>query len=42
MTEVVILGGIRRAIGNYGGALRDVPVAKLGSIIIKETSRFSQ
>jgi acetyl-CoA C-acetyltransferase len=36
MTEVVIVSGVRTAIGNYGGALRDVPVAKLGSIVIKE------
>jgi acetyl-CoA C-acetyltransferase len=36
MTEVVIVSGVRTAIGNYGGALRDTPVAKLGSIVIKE------
>ncbi|HEY55676.1 MAG TPA: acetyl-CoA C-acetyltransferase [Dehalococcoidia bacterium] len=36
MTEVVIVSGVRTAIANYGGALRDVPVAKLGSIVIKE------
>jgi len=36
MTEVVIVSGIRTAIGNYGGALRDTPAAKLGSIVIKE------
>ena len=37
MTDVVIIGGIRTAIGNYGGALQDIPVVKLGSIVIKET-----
>ena len=36
MTEVVIVSGIRTAIGNYGGALQDIPVVKLGSIVIKE------
>jgi len=36
MTEVVIVSGVRTAIGNYGGALQDVPVVKLGSIVIKE------
>ncbi len=37
MSEAVIVSGVRTAIGNYGGALRDVPVVKLGSIVIKET-----
>ena len=36
MTEAVIVSGVRTAIGNYGGALRDIPVEKLGSIVIKE------
>jgi len=36
MTEVVIVSGVRTAIGNYGGALKDTPVVKLGSIVIKE------
>lgn len=36
MNEVVIVSGVRTAIGNYGGALQDVPVVKLGSIVIKE------
>jgi len=36
MTEVVIVSGVRTAIGNFGGALQDVPVVKLGSIAIKE------
>jgi acetyl-CoA C-acetyltransferase len=36
MADVVIVSGVRTAIGNYGGALRDTPVAKLGSIVIKE------
>ncbi len=36
MNEVVIVSGVRTAIGNYGGALRDTPVVKLGSIVIRE------
>jgi acetyl-CoA C-acetyltransferase len=36
MTDVVIVSGVRTAIGNYGGALRDIPVVRLGSIVIKE------
>ncbi len=36
MTEVVIVSGVRTAIGNFGGALQDVPVVKLGSVVIKE------
>ena len=36
MTDVVIVSGVRTAIGNYGGALRDIPVVKLGAIAIKE------
>jgi len=36
MSEVVIVSGVRTAIGNYGGALKDTPVVKLGSIVIKE------
>jgi acetyl-CoA C-acetyltransferase len=36
MTDVVIVSGVRTAIGNYGGALRDIPVVKLGNIVIKE------
>ncbi|MFC2063217.1 acetyl-CoA C-acetyltransferase [Chloroflexota bacterium] len=39
MTEAVIVSGVRTAIGNYGGALRDVPVVRLGSIVIREALR---
>ena len=35
MAEAVIVSGVRTAIGNYGGALPDVPVVKLGSIAIR-------
>jgi len=37
MTEqVVILSGVRTAIGSFGGALKDVAPSKLGSIVIRE------
>ncbi len=39
MSEVVIVSGVRTAIANYGGALKDIPVVKLGSIVIKEALR---
>lgn len=39
MREVVIVSGVRTAIGTFGGALRDVPVVKLGTIVIKEALR---
>jgi len=39
MSEVVIVSGVRTAIANYGGALKDTPVTKLGSIVIKEALR---
>ena len=36
MREVVIAGAVRTAIGTFGGALKDVPAADLGAIVIKE------
>jgi acetyl-CoA C-acetyltransferase len=36
MTEVVIVSGVRTPIGNFGGALQDTPVVKLGSIVVRE------
>ena len=35
MREAVIVSGARTAIGNYGGALQDVPAAQLQAIAIK-------
>ncbi len=34
LTEVVITGAARTAIGNFGGSLKDVPLSKLGAIVI--------
>jgi acetyl-CoA C-acetyltransferase len=36
MSEVVIVSGVRTAIGVFGGSLRDVPVVNLGALVIKE------
>ncbi len=36
MTEAVIASAVRTAIGNYGGALKDIRAVKLGSTVIKE------
>lgn len=36
MDEIVIVDGVRTAIGNFGGAFRDIPVAQLGSKVISE------
>jgi acetyl-CoA C-acetyltransferase len=36
MDETVIVDGVRTAIGNFGGALRDIPVTQLGSKVISE------
>jgi acetyl-CoA C-acetyltransferase len=36
MSDVVLLSGVRTAIGAFGGALRDVPVVNLGALVIKE------
>jgi acetyl-CoA C-acetyltransferase len=35
MNEAVIVSGVRTAIGNYGGALQDVPAVKLGATVIR-------
>ncbi len=34
--EVVVVSGARTAIGDYGGALRDMPATKLGAVAIRE------
>jgi acetyl-CoA C-acetyltransferase len=37
MREVVIVSGSRTAVGNFGGALQNTPVAQLGALVLKET-----
>jgi acetyl-CoA C-acetyltransferase len=36
MREVVIVSGVRTAIGTFGGSLKDVQSVKLGAIVIRE------
>ena len=36
-TEVVLCSPVRTAIGTYGGTLKDIPAADLGTVVIKET-----
>src|SRR5690348_13967577 len=36
MKEVVIVSAVRTAVGKFGGALKDVPAAELGALVIKE------
>ncbi len=35
--EVVIVSGVRTAIGTFGGSLKDVPPTQLGAIVVKES-----
>jgi acetyl-CoA C-acetyltransferase len=39
MRQVVIASAVRTAIGSFGGALKDLPAAQLGGIVIKEVLR---
>lgn len=39
MDDVVILGGARTPLGNFGGALREVSAVRLGGIVIAEAVR---
>ena len=39
MEKVVIVSAVRTPIGGYGGTLRDIPVFRLGSIVLNEVVR---
>ena len=39
MTDVMVVAGVRTAIGDYGGAFKDIPPTRLGSIAIREALR---
>jgi acetyl-CoA C-acetyltransferase len=39
--EVVVLSGVRTAIGGYGGSLKDTPPADLGAVCVREAVRRS-
>jgi acetyl-CoA C-acetyltransferase len=34
--EVVVVGGVRTAIGTYGGSLKDIPPSQLAATVVKE------
>ena len=34
MREVVVVSGVRTAIGTFGGSLKDVPPSQLGAIVV--------
>ena len=35
MSNVVIVSGVRTAVGQFGGALKDIPVVDLGAVVLK-------
>jgi len=35
-TEVVVLSGVRTAIGDFGGGLKDKPPTELGAAVVRE------
>lgn len=37
MKEVVVVSGVRTAIGSFGGSLKDWPVKNLGALVMKES-----
>ena len=37
MREVAIVSPVRTAVGNFGGGMRDISAAELGSIVVKES-----
>jgi len=39
MKEVVIVSGVRTAIGNFGGSLKDIPLVQMGALVIKEAMK---
>ncbi|MDQ6734216.1 MAG: thiolase family protein [Nitrospirota bacterium] len=36
MKDVVIVSGVRTPIGNFGGALKDIPAEKLGELVVRD------
>ncbi len=37
--EVVVLSGVRTAVGKYGGSLKEFPPTKLGAMVVREAVR---
>jgi acetyl-CoA C-acetyltransferase len=42
MREVVVVSGVRTAIGTYGGSLKDIPPTQLGAIVVAEALKRAQ
>ena len=42
MDNVVILSCVRTPIGGYGGALKEVPVYRMGSLVLQEAARLAK
>jgi acetyl-CoA C-acetyltransferase len=42
MKEVVVVSGVRTAIGTFGGSLKDVPPTQLGAIVVREALKRAQ
>ena len=38
MRDIYVVGGARTAIGTYGGSLRDIPLTKLATTVVKAAS----
>ena len=34
-TDIVVVGAARTAVGTYGGSLKDVPMSRLGALVVK-------
>ncbi|MHC5123907.1 MAG: thiolase family protein, partial [Planctomycetota bacterium] len=41
MNKVVVIEGLRTAIGGFGGALKDIPAVELGAAVIAELVKRS-
>ena len=39
MREVVIVSGVRTAIGTFGGSLKDIPPTQLGAAVVAEAMK---
>ena len=42
MREVVVVSGVRTAIGTFGGSLKDVPPTQLGALVVAEALKRAQ
>ena len=42
MREVVVVSGVRTAIGTFGGSLKDVPPTQLGALVVAEVLKRAQ